>query len=66
MSYDRDFPGRPEIKNPPSNIGIMGSIPDQETNIPHITGQLRLGAAAAEAHEPQDPAQPKKKKKPLW
>ena len=43
----------------------MGSIPDPETNIPHVTGQLRLGAAATEAHEPQGrPSSAKKKKKP--
>ena len=27
MAAERDFPGGPEVKNPPSNAGDMGSIP---------------------------------------
>ena len=44
----------------------MGSIPDRGTNIPHVTVQLSLGAAATEAHEPQGrPSSAKKKKNPI-
>ena len=35
-----DFPGGPVVKNPPSNVGNVGSIPGQETKIPHVVGQL--------------------------
>ena len=31
-----DFPGGPVVKNPPSNAGGTGSIPDQGTKIPHV------------------------------
>ena len=31
----RDFPGGPVVKNPPCNSGDTGSIPGQETKIPH-------------------------------
>ena len=34
----RDFPGRPVIRNLPSNAGDLGSIPGQGTKIPHATG----------------------------
>ena len=37
---DRDFPGGPVVKNPPSNAGDTGSIPGQGTKTPHVTGQL--------------------------
>ena len=30
-----DFPGGPVVKNLPSNAGDAGSIPGQETKIPH-------------------------------
>ena len=35
-----DFPGGPVVKNLCSNAGDMGSIPGQETKIPHTGGQL--------------------------
>ena len=28
------------VKNPLSNVGHTGSIPGQETKIPHVSGQL--------------------------
>ena len=43
-----DFPGGPVVKNPPSNAGDTGSIPDQGTKIPHAVGQLSPGATTAE------------------
>ena len=43
-----NFPGGPVVKNPPSNAGDAGSIPGQETKIPHATGQLSLRAATTE------------------
>ena len=33
----RDFPGGPEVKNPPYNAWDMGSIPAWGTKIPHAT-----------------------------
>ena len=38
----QDFPGGPVVKNLPSNAGDAGSIPGQETKIPHALGQLIL------------------------
>ena len=35
---ERNFPGGPGVKNPPSNAGDVGG----ETKIPFITGQLSL------------------------
>ena len=35
-----DFPGGPEVKNPPPNAGDVGSIPGWGTKIPHAEGQL--------------------------
>ena len=43
-----DFPGGPVVKNPPSNAGDMGSIPDRGTKIPHAAGQLSLRTTAIE------------------
>ena len=37
---NRDFPGGPVVKNLPSNAGDAGSIPGQETKIPHAEEQL--------------------------
>ena len=36
------------VKNPPSNAGDVGSIPDPETRIPHATGQLSPPATTTE------------------
>ena len=47
LSYENgteDFTGGPVVKNPPSNAGDLGSIPGQETKIPHATGQLEKPA----------------------
>ena len=38
--WDRDFPGGPVVKNPPSNAGDLGSIPGRGTKILHAVGQL--------------------------
>ena len=43
-----DFPGGPEVKNPPSNAGDAGSIPDQGTKIPRSSGQLSPRTTARE------------------
>ena len=53
-----DFPGDPVVKNPPSNAGGEGSIPDQGTKIPHAAGQPSPCAATTElahsgVHTPQ-------------
>ena len=46
------------VRNLPSNAGDVGSIPGQETNISHATGQLSLHVTTTEpthsgAHAPQ-------------
>ena len=33
----RDLPGGPVVKNLPSSAGVVGSIPDRETKIPHAS-----------------------------
>ena len=43
-----DFPGGPVVKNPPSNIRDVKSIPDRGTKIPHATGQLSQWATTSE------------------
>ena len=35
-----NFPGGPVVKNLPSNVRDVGSIPGQGTKIPHAVGQL--------------------------
>ena len=35
-----DFPGGPVAKNPSSNAGGVGSIPGQETKIPHAATKI--------------------------
>ena len=42
VTFQRDFPDGPVVKNPPSNARDMGSNPGQGTNTPHTTEQLRL------------------------
>ena len=44
----QDFPGGPAVKNTPCNAGDVGSIPSQETKIPHAAEQLTLRATTAE------------------
>ena len=59
----RDFAAGPVVKNPPSNAGDMGSVPDQGTKILHAVEQLSaqptaepepqlesLGVATTDAH----------------
>ena len=35
---NRDLPGGPVVKNPPSTAGDVGSTPGQQTKIPHVVG----------------------------
>ena len=44
----RNFPGGPEVKNPPSNAGDVALIPSRGTKIPHASQQLSLSAATTE------------------
>ena len=44
----KDFPRSPVVKNPPSNAGDTGSIPDGGTKIPHAAGQLSPHATTTE------------------
>ena len=48
MSIDRDYPGGPVVKNPPSNAGDAGPIPVRGTKLPHAMGQLSLRATTTE------------------
>ena len=55
---NRDFPGGPVVKNPPSNAGNAGSITGRGIKIPHAAGQLSPDTATTEparsrAHVPQ-------------
>ena len=45
---NRDFPGGPVVKNPPSNAGDVGLISGRGTKIPHAAGQLSPRATTAE------------------
>jgi len=38
----RDFSGGPMVKNPPSKVGAMGSIPGWGTKIPQWQGNSAL------------------------
>ena len=64
-SNERDFPGGPVVKNPPSNAGDTGSIPGWGTKIPHAAGQLSPCATTTDltrlnerAHVPQLKSKP--------
>ena len=68
LSQMRDFPGGPMIQNPPSNAGNVGSIPCQETKMPHAEGQLnprtpQLGSSRAITKTPHRQKIKKNKKK---
>ena len=43
-----DFPGCPEVKNPPSNAVDTGSISGRGTKIPQAAGQLSLSTTTRE------------------
>ena len=43
------FPDGPVVKNPPWNVGDMGSIPGQGTKILHAMGQQSPWAATRES-----------------
>ena len=46
----RDFPGGSGVKNPPCNVGDMGSIPGGGTEIPRAMGPLSLHATTGPSH----------------
>ena len=48
-AHSWDFPGGPVVKNPPCDAENTGSIPGQETNIPHASEQLSLSAITIES-----------------
>ena len=75
-NWTGDFPGGPEVKNPPCNAGDRGSIPDQGNKILYATGILenpKLGSLCYN-EEPRFPNKTwcsqikyiKKKKKGNW
>ena len=46
--FERNFPGGPVVKNPPSHAGDAGLIPGWGTKIPHAVGQLSPRATTTE------------------
>ena len=46
---ERDFPGGPVVKNPPSKAGDQGSIPGLGAKIPHASRQLSPHVTTNEA-----------------
>ena len=56
INIQRDFPGSPVVKNPPSRAGDKGSIPGWETinEILHVAGQVSPCATAAEPGPQRD------------
>ena len=66
----RDFPGGTVVKNPPANVGDMGSIPGPgrfhmlRSNWACVPQLLSPCAAAAEAHMPR--ARAPQEKPPQW
>ena len=62
-SLPRGFPGGPMVKNPPSNAGDTGSIPDQRNKILYVMGQLSsLATRKKSTCNNEDLEEPKKKK----
>ena len=59
----KGFPGGPVVKNPPSNVGDVGSIPGRGTKIPHAVGQLSLPVTTKNPHS-QNKTKRKKKEEP--
>lgn len=53
MYQSGDFPGGPELKNPPCDSEDKGSIPGQGNKIRHATEQLSLSATTPEVCVPQ-------------
>ena len=49
--HPQDFLGGPAVKNPPCNVGDVGTIPGRGTKIPHAIGQLNISMSAT-ATEP--------------
>ena len=48
-----DFSGGPVVKNPSSNVGDLGSMPGQDTKIPHASEQLNLCSATEGSLQPE-------------
>ena len=62
MYTEGDLPCGPVLKNQPANAGDSGSIPHQETIIPHASGAAKHTTAKEPEPYSEDPAQKKKKK----
>ena len=66
-----DFPGGAVVKNPPANVGDMGSIPGlgrshvTRSNKAHAPQLLSPHATTTEAHTPRARA-PQQEKPPQW
>ena len=61
----RDFSSGPVVKNPPCNVGDMGSAPGWRTGIPHAEQQLSPCAATTGAFTPMLGSVPQTKD-PTW
>ena len=62
MYTEGDLPCGPVLKNQPANAGDSGSIPHQETIIPHASGAAKHTTAKEPEPYSEDPAQKKKRK----
>ena len=60
------FPGGSVVKNPPSKAGDMGSIPGQETKIPHALGQRSPPATTTEPPRVTAREKPMRGNKRCW
>ena len=49
LNCSQDFPNGPMVKNPPSSVGNVGSIPGLGTKIPYASGQLSPREATTES-----------------
>ena len=65
-NYIRDFLGCPVVKNLPCDIGDVGSIPGQGSQILYATGKLSRWATTTEARVPQLDSLCTVMKDPAW
>ena len=59
--HEREFPGCPVVRNPPSNVGNVGSIPGRGSKVPHASEQLKPPMTTRESQQAanKDPEQSK-------
>ena len=67
IKWHRGFPGGAEVKDPPSNSGVTGLVPDEGTKTPHTPGQLSPPTTREKSmcHN-KNLVEPKKEEKKKW